>query len=156
MASSPQRDTAVGALPHPHRPLLSLLFVVHPSCSSLLHTILPGGWVLVTMESQVSQKGEKRSLDREGAGAPSAGQWSTRLRQKLPPAPADSPYCGCRIVGSPRKEGTIPVCVGKDIIAACMHVTRQNHFPNSTRRVSTNTGSRCGRKGRGWSHTLGA
>lgn len=72
------------------------------------------------------KKREKRSRDREGAGAPFAGQWSPGLRQKLPPAPADSPYCGCRIVGPPRKGGTIPVCVGKDIIVVCVHVTRKS------------------------------
>lgn len=77
------------------------------------------------------------------------------MTEKLPPAPADSPFCGCRIVGSPSKEGTIPVCVGEDTIAACMYVTRQSHLPNSTRRFSTNTGPRCGRKGRGWSQTPG-
>lgn len=130
-------DRTVGALPVSVLLFLSLLlFLLHPPFFSPLHTILPGGRFPVSMESQVG-KGEKPSHDPKGAGAPPAGQWSLGPRRKLPPGPVDrlrvgSTHCGRRTVGSPRKEGRTPSAWGrKDIIAACMHGTRQSQTQHS-------------------------
>lgn len=71
-------------------------------------------------------------MTKRAAGAPSAGQRRSEPYQKPPPAPCGQFCSGRRAVGLPRKEGTVSLLMGKDVIAAWVHVTWPSHFHLNT------------------------